>query len=97
MRGPIVIVVAVIGFAAPALAQTAPTPSAPAEIGNRANGKDYQPTPNEVVPREQSAGVLPNVAHQQAENKAVEQIDRDALKKVGQSTQSVPDMAKGQQ
>lgn len=97
MRGPILAFLSCIAFAAPALSQPATGPAVPARIGNRANGKDYQPAPDVVVPSEKAAGVLPNIAHQQAENRAVESIDRDALSRVGQSTQSVPHMATGQQ
>lgn len=79
----------------PALAQgTASTP--PAAIGNRANGLSYQPTPSEVVPRERAAGIQPNGDNEAAKDRDLERIDKDALRSVGQSTESVPKMTKGQ-
>jgi len=102
MRGSTMVFTIALSLVAASLggmaeAQTATGNAVPAEIGNRANGKDYQPTPNGVAPREQAAGVLPDVAHEQAQNRAVERIDKDALHSVGASTQSVPHMATGQQ
>jgi hypothetical protein len=38
----------------------------PGEIGNRANGFSYQPTPGEVVPREQQAGIRPSSPQEKA-------------------------------
>lgn len=74
-----------------ALAQTQPQP--PREIGNRANGLSYQPTPGQVRPAERHAGVQPPQTREQTENRDLERIDRNALRSEGMSTKSVPDMA----
>ncbi len=64
--------------------------------GNRANGLNYQPTPAEVAPREQAAGVRPSSAQEAASNKDLERIDRDLLRSHGLSTSSVPKLSAGQ-
>jgi len=69
---------------------------APAEIGNRANGFDYQPTPSEVVPRERAAGVQPPAAERERENWDLERMDKQLLKSEGLSTDSVPKLTNGQ-
>jgi hypothetical protein len=66
------------------------------QTGNRMNWKDYQPTPAEVIPAEKQAGVEPSAARDQAENRDVESIDRDALRREGMSTQSVPNLTDSQ-
>ena len=63
---------------------------AQSEIGNRANGLSYQPTPAEVVPLEQSSGVRPSTAHQNATDHELERLDRRLLQNEGMSTSSVP-------
>jgi hypothetical protein len=68
----------------------------PDRIGNRANGRDYQPTPSQVAPAERQASVQPNARTEQSENRDLEKIDRDALRSEGMSTKSVPDMTKPQ-
>jgi hypothetical protein len=65
---------------------------AQAAIGNRANGFSYQPTPEEVVPREKALGVRPSPAQQSATDEELERIDRDLLRKEGVSPGSVPDI-----
>ena len=83
---------ATVGLAPVAMAQG----SVPAEIGNRANGLNYQPTPGEVGPREKAAGLLPPTSQQRATNQELEQLDRDLLRDEGLSTKSVPDLTTGQ-
>jgi hypothetical protein len=78
-----------------ASAQTSTGP-VPAELGNRANGRDYQPTPAEVGPRERAAGIQPPAARQRANNRDLERIDKQALQEEGKSTNSVPKMTTGQ-
>jgi hypothetical protein len=51
--------------------------SVPREIGNRANGFSYQPTPSEVIPRERAAGVRPSAAQQAATDRELQRIARD--------------------
>jgi hypothetical protein len=62
----------------------------PYEIGNRANGFNYQPTPNEVVPREISAGVRPSKAQQASTDEALEHIDRSLLREEGLDPREAP-------
>lgn len=88
MRLPAPLVFASLFLPAVALAQ------APSRIGNRANGRDYQPTPSQVAPAERQAGVQPDTKVEQSENRDLEKIDRDALRSEGMSTKSVPDMSK---
>ena len=47
------------------------------QTGNRANGKDYQPTPRAVVPAEKQAGVAPSPAQEKTGSHAIELIDRN--------------------
>jgi hypothetical protein len=78
--------------AAALLALVAGSSRAAEQTGNRANWRDYQPTPAEVVPAEKRAGVAPSAAQEQAENQALESLDRAALRREGMSTQSVPNL-----
>jgi hypothetical protein len=48
----------------------------PPEIGNRADGFSYQPTPSEVIPRERAAGVQPSPAQQAATDRELQLIAR---------------------
>jgi hypothetical protein len=64
--------------------------SVPRVIGNRANGFSYQPTPNEVAPREAAAGVRPSKAQQDASDQTLETIDRNLLREEGLSEKDVP-------
>lgn len=58
-----------------ATAAVAQTPDKiPREIGNRANGLDYQPTPGEVGPREQQAGIKPSPAQRKATDADLERM-----------------------
>jgi hypothetical protein len=65
--------------------------------GNRAICFHYQPTPAEVVPAEKQAGIVPSGTRLRAENRELEQIDRDALRSEGLRTDRVPDMNNGAQ
>jgi hypothetical protein len=94
MRMCLLAVIAVFSVTVGAVAQTAG--SVPSSIGNRANGKDYQPTPSEVVPRETAAGVLPSKAQERAMNQDLGRMDKDLLRSEGLSTKSVPKMTNGQ-
>jgi hypothetical protein len=64
--------------------------SIPSEIGNRANGFDYQPTPCEVYPRELSAGLWPSKIRLAQEDRTLAELDRSLLRSEGLSTDSVP-------
>lgn len=92
MRMAIMIVVATICLAGVAVAQSANDSSVPRVIGNRANGFSYQPTPSEVVPREEAAGLRPPGLTQEQTNRELEKIDRDLLREEGASTSSVPNL-----
>lgn len=79
-----------------AMAQNPGRVAAPREDGNRANGRDYQPTPSEVVPREKAAGIGPSGAQKDANGQLLERMDKDLLREQGLSTKSVPNLTKGQ-
>jgi hypothetical protein len=64
--------------------------SVPSQIGNRANGFSYQPTPSQVGPEERAAGVAPNAQQQKQTNDELFRLDAQSLKNEGLSTQSVP-------
>jgi hypothetical protein len=64
--------------------------SVPREIGNRANGFSYQPTPGQVVTREVLAGVRPSKTKLEATDQILEGIDRSLLRDEGLSETSVP-------
>jgi hypothetical protein len=68
---------------------TAPN-GVPRIIGNRANGFSYQPTPQEVIPRERAAGLRPSAAAEEKANRDLEAIDRDLLRNEGQGSGNVP-------
>lgn len=87
---------AVLCLTSAAMAQSAGNGSVPSAIGNRANGRDYQPTPSEVVPREKAAGLRPSDAQQQATDQQLEKTDRQLLRSEGLSTKSVPNIAPNQ-
>lgn len=93
MRMAFIVVAATFCLMGAAVAQTADGPAIPRDIGNRANGFDYQPTPSEVVPREKAAGVRPSRMSQEETNRDLEQIDRNLLREEGASTSSVPNLA----
>ena len=80
----------------PSLAQDTGAASPPRAIGNQANGLSYQPTPSEVAPRERAAGIQQNKDDEAAKNRDLEAIGKDALRGVGQNTESVPKMTNGQ-
>jgi peptidoglycan hydrolase CwlO-like protein len=92
MRKYFFVALAVCAVTAPAMAQN----SVPAEIGNRANGFDYQPTPGEIVPREKAAGIQPSAEQQRAANRDLERIDEDLMREEGLSDKSVPKLTEGQ-
>jgi hypothetical protein len=96
MRKYVLAVIAILCLAGPAMAQGAGGGSVPTEIGNRANGLDYQPTPSEVIPREKAAGIEPSVARERAANEDLARIDKDLLLSEGISTESVPKLTNGQ-
>jgi hypothetical protein len=79
-----------------AMAQTEAGTSVPREIGNRANGFDFQPTPSEVLPREESAGLRQSETEQSATDRDLATIDRSLLRKEGLSEQNVPKFKLGQ-
>ncbi len=97
MRRYIFTVIAVFSLTSGALAQGGQGGgSPPREIGNRANGNDYQPTPSELAPREKAAGIVPPAAQQRAENQELDQIDKNLLQSEGLSTKNVPKLKDGQ-
>jgi hypothetical protein len=66
-----------------ATAQAPVGDSVPREIGNRAHGFSFQPTPSEVIPRETSAGVRPSKAQEDATNQDLQALDRSLLRNEG--------------
>ncbi len=90
MRTFSIALIAVFGLASTAIAQNADENSIPREIGNRANGKSYQPTPAEVAPREKAAHILPPAQQDRAEDKELRHLDKKLLRSEGLSTESVP-------
>ena len=67
MRVYVFTMIAVLSFTGAAMAQGGGGGgSPPREIGNRANGYDYQPTPSELAPREKAAGIVQSPAQQRA-------------------------------
>lgn len=96
MRLHLATMIAALLVAGTAMAQSPGGSSVPREIGNRANGFDYQPTPGEVGPREKSAGVQLPAAQRNATDQELEQMDKNLLREQGLSTKSVPNMATGQ-
>jgi hypothetical protein len=95
MRVFVSTMIAVLSFAGAAMAQGGGGGSPPREIGNRANGYDYQPTPSELAPREKAAGIVPPPAQQRAENQELDSIDKQLLQSEGLSTKSVPKLPDG--
>ncbi len=61
--------------------------------GNRANGFDYQPTRGEIRDRVQAAHLPPPRTDS---GRALENIDRDLLRKEGVSTRGVPNVTQPQ-
>jgi len=72
------------------------TSMAQTATGNRANGRDYEPTPAEVLPRERAAGITPSTADQAKTDSELEKIDRSLLRSHGLSTSSIPNMTNKQ-
>jgi hypothetical protein len=96
MRVFVSTMIAVLSFAGAAMAQGGGGGgSPPREIGNRANGYDYQPTPSELVPREKAAGIVQPPAQRRAENQELDSIDKQLLQSEGLSTKSVPKLPDG--
>jgi hypothetical protein len=89
-------VVSVICVLGTGVIQSANAESFPCEIGNRANGFSYQPTPREVGPREASLGLLPSRAQQASTDRDLEQLDRSLMREEGLSTASIPNFTSSQ-
>jgi hypothetical protein len=87
MRLHVVFALAAISLATASVAQT--QDKIPREIGNRANGFSYQPTPSEVLPREQQAGVRPSAAQQKANDAEIDRL-YNSLMRDYQPGQSAP-------
>ncbi|HEX3574847.1 MAG TPA: hypothetical protein VHU42_09625 [Rhodopila sp.] len=96
MRTHLLAVIAMLCAAGPALAQGPTGGSVPAEIGNRANGLDYQPTQSEVVPREKASGIEPPISRERAANADLIRMDKDLLLSEGIGTDSVPKLSNSQ-
>lgn len=97
MRSTVFAILWVICMTAAATAQAWKDAAVPRMIGNRANGFSYQPTPDEVRPRELAAGVRPSKARQVETDQTLETIDRSLLRDEGSSSQSVPAFSPHQQ
>ena len=89
MRAQLLAMLLALGISTAATAENPPN-SIPADIGNRANGRDYQPTPKEVSPREKAEGVEQSPSSHRATNQELWELDKNLLKTEGLSTKSVP-------
>ncbi len=87
MQSHFAVMIATIFLTTAAAAQTTPPP--PPEIGNRANGLNYEPTPRQVIPKERQAGVLPPPAQRKANEAELNHIYRNLMHN-GQPNQSAP-------
>ncbi len=96
MRKISMVAIAVLGLTGTAIAQNADENSIPREIGNRANGKSYQPTPAEVHPRERAADIRPSPAQERANDKELHHLDKKLLRSEGLRTKDVPNMTNSQ-
>jgi hypothetical protein len=90
MRLTLLAVAWVVCMTGAATAQRVNGDSIPSEIGNHANGFDYQPTPREVYPRELSAGLRPSEARQAPTDQTLQDLDRRLLRSEGLSAKNVP-------
>jgi hypothetical protein len=90
MRIIVLAMICVICDADPSIARPIQDASVPQEIGNRAHGFSYQPTPGEVRPREAAAGVRPSSVWQEATDRTLQQLDRDLLRDEGLPPRTVP-------
>ena len=86
-------VVCVIGAA---MAPGANAERIPCEIGNRANGLSYQPTPREVNLREASLGLRLSKEREASIDRTLGDLDRSLMRNEGLSTESVPRFTPGQ-
>jgi hypothetical protein len=90
MRTPLLVTICLVCTTGGVMAQHQEHISVPHEIGNRANGFSYQPTPSEVVPREALSGARPSKAQLDATDWTLESIDRSLLRNEGLSERDVP-------
>jgi hypothetical protein len=90
MRIVILAMIYVVCAADPSIARPIQDASVPQEIGNRAHGFSYQPTPAEVRPREAAAGVRPSSVRQEAMDRTLQRLDRDLLRDEGLPPRTVP-------
>ena len=74
-----------------ATAQITTTQTIPRQIGNRANGFSYQPTPNHVIPSEKAAGILPSDAQQRSTDATLSQLDHKLLAQEHLNPNQAPD------
>jgi hypothetical protein len=72
------------------IAGAAQDASVPREIGNRAHGFSYQPTPDEVRPREAAAGLRPSGARQESTDRMLQQLDSKLLRDEGLAPNTTP-------
>jgi hypothetical protein len=84
MRGVIVasLILGSLTFGSPMLgagAALAQPAGPPAQIGNRANGFDYQPTQGGIQAREKAAGITPDPQQSQQEDQTLLQLDHKLL------------------
>ena len=89
MNLKILLAISALSLAGSAIAQPRNN-SVPLEIGNRANGFDYQPTPAEVGPRERAAGLAVTPERQKQIDDELFSMDAQLLKSEGLSTSSAP-------
>jgi hypothetical protein len=90
MRRSILLLASILCAMSAAKAQPVDVTSPPRMIGNRTNGFSYQPSPGEVRPKEQIAGVRQSRAHQALTDQTLMTLDRTLLQDEGLSVSNVP-------
>lgn len=90
MRIVVLAMICAVCITDPSVARSSRDASIPHEIGNRAHGFSYQPTPGEVRPREAAAGLRPSLSQEAGTNRQLQQIDRDLLRDEGLPPRTVP-------
>lgn len=90
MHRSFLLLASIVYVTCPAKAQQVNATSPPRMIGNRTNGFSYQPSPGEVRPKEQIAGVRPSRASQALTNQTLKTLDRTLLHDEGLRMSNVP-------
>ncbi len=92
MRKMSIVMIAMFSLGGTVMARNPDGNGIPREIGNRANGRSYQPTPAEVEPREKAADIRPSAQQEHADDRELQHLDKKLLRSEGLSTKSVPEI-----